>query len=137
MLNPFAKTGEDGLRDAYAQGFMRKCAERGVDPEALIKASQQAQSTRSRLGAYSAATLGPVTAGLAPALYAGGKSDNFGKGVLAPVAGIGGAAAGSIPGLMLRNFRGGGKVRSVVGGIMALLGAAAGAGETTYALSQK
>lgn len=91
MQNPFAKTGEDGLRDAYAQGFMRKCAERGVDPK---KVAQDALRDAAG-GALSGAAVGGR--GTKAAQFSLGADSNRNSAL-----GTAGATAlGTVPGIAL------------------------------------
>ena len=114
--------------------------------------SKLATSEPSRLGAYTAAAVGPVTAGLPAAIYAGHKSDSTGRGIGAWLGvpfmqgvgmspGLGVAASGLS---QMRNHavvdaaaHARGKARLVSGAILTALGYGVVGGETTYRLAKR
>ena len=90
----------EAVRLAYAQGFMDKCAEAGLDPEKIAQDAQTG-ATASRAGAYMATALNPVFGGALAPLYSGIKSDDLGKGLAAGVAVPAATIAGAAPGVSL------------------------------------
>lgn len=145
-LTEAEEKGKVSMKQAFVQGFLAKCAEEGVDPEALIKAAfGEDENPDSRLLAY----LSQLLPGIGPALY-GWTPETQGRGALKGVAGevgggllgnvvggAGGAGLGALMSLLSKGRvpMGAGLISgSIAGGIP---GMALGAGEGTYRATKK
>jgi hypothetical protein len=107
--------------NAYAQGFVQKCAEAGVEPMKLAQWAERANTQPSRLGAHLATNplSTALSGGLLPFLYGAARpgSDNSMGGGLK---GLGGALGGVPLGLAAGGAAGAG-AGAGISGLLALV----------------